>query len=1431
MMYKLVKQLSLFFLFWSAYTGNIALYAQEITAPPGFRFENFALPGGELGNHVQTIVQDSSGFLWFGSQYGLHRWDGYQFKTYLTNALDAGSISSNYVEYICVGKDGTLWIGTWGGGLNHFDPRTQKFTPYLHHSRDPESLSNNYVTKIIEDRQGYIWVSTQYGVSRLDRKTGKFKRFVHNPEDPSSLSYDKCRTLFQDATGTIWVGTGWPWEDSNAGGLNRYLPQSETFTRYLHDPTDPNSLANNKIVEINEDSKGNLWIGTAGDGLHLMDTKTGSFTRLANKPGAQNKLSAPLIRPFFDWHTRFVFEDRQKKLWIGSWRGGIKYYDPATGYIKHYKYEGKGAESVPDNFVWMMFQSKDGTRWGCTAGPGGQVFKIVEEKSVFGYLGMNKEDYAQSFCETQSGDFWVGTKSKGLIRIDFETGEGVSYRNDPHHAEPVELDHEADQFDNENKQLFDNICKIHEDKKGNLWMGKWLQDAGLMRFNPATSDFKVYHHNPLDRNSLASNMIMDILEDKKGRLWIATANGDLNRYDPDIDGFVRYAALNKSPLTVQYPSKNVFFPKLTLARDGAIWIGGSGGDKANVPLSLARFDPETAAIQFFNLKLTPDESAIPEWVNGLEEDEDGNIWLNTEFALRKINPKSGVSTTYGAQYLGSSVLRSMVMDAQGRLWLSGEGLIVFNPLNGTSFNYHTASGIKTIPFQWRSAYKNAKGHLFFGGRSGFHHFNPEEIGNTQATPAPEVLITDFNLFDKSVSPGEKGLFFTNIWESNEIRLSHNQDVFTFRFACLDFLYPEGNRHKFILEGYDQDWRIAGIEPIASYVKVPPGTYTFRVRAANRNGVWGEEKTIRVIILPPWWATWWAYSFYVALILAVLYAFYRVQLHRKLEQAEALRLKELDVVKTRLYTNITHEFRTPLTIILGMARQALDHPDRQPHDGLEMIMRNGQHLLGLVNQMLDLAKLESGKMSLHLQQGDIVNYLKYLTESFHSFAQSRGVQIHFLSDLEALTMDYDPERMQQIFSNLLSNAVKFTPAGGHVYVAINVQVEGNFGKKLFIKIKDTGIGISEEHLPNIFDRFTQIDDSHTRQSEGSGIGLALTKELVKLMDGEINARSQAGQGAEFTVSLPVEAIENTAPANPLHWIAPKRPEQLAPAPGRYPVPIPIPLSENRTTILLAEDNPDVVAYLASCLAGDYRLVVARDGREAIDIATEHTPDLIVTDVMMPYTDGYEVCRTLRKDERTSHIPIIMLTAKADVESKLEGLEYGADAYLAKPFHKKELLVRIRKLLELRVQLRRHYLTVAGLADGTTVRKDIPAVPDMEDQFIIKIRKTVEAHIDDSNFDVERLCREMAMSHSQLHRKLTALTGFSATKFIRYVKLNKAKELLQNQALSITAVAFDAGFNDPSYFGRVFRQEFGVSPQEWRSSPDVGRIFNSPALRVE
>ena len=585
---------------------------------------------------------------------------------------------------------------------------------------------------------------------------------------------------------------------------------------------------------------------------------------------------------------------------------------------------------------------------------------------------------------------------------------------------------------------------------------------------------------------------------------------------------------------------------------------------------------------------------------------------------------------------------------------------------------------------------------------------------------------------------------------------------------------------------------------------------------------------------------------------------------KIATFSATRLQELDAVKARLYTNITHEFRTPLTVILGITDNLVDRNVETKHAlsekdwetryamSLQMIIRNGRNLLTLVNQLLDLSKLESGNLNLNYQQGDIVGFIKYVTESFHSLAESKGLVINYYSEFDNLAMEFDEIRLQQVVSNLISNALKFTNGNGKIDISLensnhvgfqNLRGSTNL-RGVSLKVKDNGIGMTESELPHVFDRFYQADTSSARQGEGTGIGLALTQELVKLMNGVIAVSSVVGEGTEFTVELPITRRDNSSTLSPekILTIAGDNATTLSPTQlkrdieisfkGDKAVPLFLP------TILIADDNGDVRAYITLCLSNDYNLLIAKDGQECETLAFENTPDLIISDVMMPLKDGFEVCKNLKNDERTSHIPIIMLTAKADVESKLLGLAHGADVYLMKPFHKEELLMRIKKLLELRQQLQKHYLSALSRdalnasqnnasentsdalnASQKTQETHSMRLYDLQNAFVIKVKTVVEAHLTDSKFDVEVLERALNLSHSQLHRKLTAVTGLSANSFIRSIKLIKAKELLLHSPYSIQAIAYDSGFNDQAYFSRVFKQEFGETPQAWRERNTV------------
>ena len=708
--------------------------------------------------------------------------------------------------------------------------------------------------------------------------------------------------------------------------------------------------------------------------------------------------------------------------------------------------------------------------------------------------------------------------------------------------------------------------------------------------------------------------------------------------------------------------------------------------------------------------------------------------------------------------------------------------------------------------------------VVFGVENGLLVFNPNNLEKDSIVP--KVVLTDFRVFNESKNLGQA----SELLES--ITLPYQDNILSFGFSALHFHHIEGVNYKYMLEGFDKKWKeLSDKEQRVTYTNLSPRTYTFKAIAGNADGFWTKEEdglSILLTILPPWYRSWWAYLSYIVAIGIVFLGIRRYELRRKLAQAEALHFKELDLVKSRLYTNITHEFRTPLTIILGMAAQVKSDPKNWFNEGLQLINRNGKQLLNLVNQLLDLSKLESGKMPLKLINSDIVSFLQYLTESFHSYADSKDIRLHFMSGLDELLMDYDPEKLQNVVSNLISNAIKFTPAGGDVYIGLAVsngpQEVSNDGRRkkrsasncLLLTIKDTGIGIAAENLPHIFERFYQVDASPTRRSEGTGIGLALTRELVRALGGSIEVESKMEKGTKFTISLPITQTAKN--------FQPEKGSKLPPTLGdallldRESQDRTAGITQrNQHLVLLVEDNEDVLTYLSSFLSNDYHIATAANGQEGIDKALELIPDLIVSDVMMPEKDGFEVCAALKEAERTSHIPIILLTAKSDQTSKLDGLKQGADAYLSKPFNKEELLVRIEKLIALRLQLQARFQKAGSLRQALN-----HSVPTKEAAFLQKVIQVIEKNLKDENFGMPQLCKELHLSRSHLFRKLKALTGKSATHLIRSMRLEKGKELLETTHLNVSEVCFEVGFNSVAYFSRAFQGEFGSPPSSFQKT---------------
>ncbi len=666
--------------------------------------------------------------------------------------------------------------------------------------------------------------------------------------------------------------------------------------------------------------------------------------------------------------------------------------------------------------------------------------------------------------------------------------------------------------------------------------------------------------------------------------------------------------------------------------------------------------------------------------------------------------------------------------------------------------------------------------------------------------------------------GQEQTINVNEQVGQSIVLRHDQNTLNLEYVALHYDNPEKIQYKYQLSGLHDHWIEAGNQRIARFTDLPPGHYQFKVLAANPDGVWSTSPAVvDIVIRPPWYWTTWSKLCYLSLFLGCVAGLYQIQLRRRLELAETEKLRELDQVKSRLYTNITHEFRTPLTVIQGLAQQI------KGQDKLKnTIERSSVNLLNLVNQMLDLSRLDAGQMQAQYVQGDVVGYLKYLLQSFESMARSNKIRLHFIAQMGSFYMDYDPDKMLKITANLLSNAIKFTEAGGDVYLMVSTnelihertdwksRIKSILPTKesLILQVKDTGIGISEEDLNKIFDRFYQVPDGGGHhKSEGTGIGLAYTNELVRLLDGEIYVESEVDKGSLFSVILPVSR-EYPMTTDPLNFMG---------SGGRQyekqdvePIQL-LENDDNLPLVLIVEDNPDVLDYIMQCLFERFRLTTARNGEQAINKILDIIPDLVVSDVMMPAKDGFALCDEIKNNFRTSHIPVILLTAKSDAVSRITGLRAGADAYLSKPFDAEELVVRVEQLIGSRRRLQERY--GQGISSISLHTRDTQY--QKEDSFILELQSSILDHLEDEQFDSGRLAQVMGMSLSQLYRKIKALTGKSTAVYIRSIRLTRAYEMLRQTDKTISEIAFEVGFKDAAYFSKCFRESYGDSPRSMRN----------------
>ncbi len=1374
----------------------------------------------ELGlsqNFISALYQDQRGFLWVGTKDGLNRFDGYRFKVYQHDPFDSTTISGNYIKAIFEDSQGRLWVGT-DQGLNLFDQQLETFSrlvalpnaPKLQSSimEDYPGLSHKDVSAIIEDQEGNIWLGSresivtkiQIPVSAKDFSQAKFTVFSSTSSE-NSLWGSAIKSLAEDTKGDIWVHSvdkicvirkgsknksyqldRLTWEDINPQWTRHRV---EDFTYF----DQGKKVVDKRILNVFAGKDREVWIKLAG-----------GFARW--QPATNDYVFHPLdfslekytILPLANSNGKTII-DRAGRIWSAG-TAALVIYDTTTHQViarNHYLIPPD--IDMPNDGYQSIYEDRVGNIWVGTSGSGlfkytPQLKKFSDRDSTVKWTGKS----IRSIYETTDGTVWLGTTSLQLLQWDRKTDLTTT----------VILD--ENRWKRTHQTELDYINCMQEDQQGNLWLGG---ERGLFKFKLKKGELADWTYSKIknsnDPNS--SSSVLDLHLDAKGQIWLLSEQA-FGKFYPETGQFE-----GQDYLSISRGTKNEFnYPCIHQQPNGTFWLGTNEG--------LLKFLPEANTFTFF--------SSNPQDLNSLSHPQvkcifsdprepDKMLWIGTGGGgLNRYNLETGQFKHYKKQDgLPDNVVYGILEGQHQDLWLStNQGLSHFNPTTGVFNNYQTIHGLQNNEFNTGAYFKNHKGELYFGGINGFNLFHPAAIKSNDYKP--NIVITGLKLANKVVNFNDRETPFQRpLFDNQAITLSWKNKIFSFDFAMLDLTAPERNQYAYRMEGFNEEWQHLGHQHSANFTNLGPGQYTFHVKGTNHDGVWNESGvSVKVIILPPWWRSWWAYLFYFILLTGLVYAIYRFQLNRQLDRAEARRLAELDTLKNRLYTNITHEFRTPLTVIMGMTDRITGHSGEK-----ELIQRNSEKLLRLINRVLDLAKLDSGRLTVHLNQSDIIPYLQYLTESFYSMASEKGIRLMFYPEIKRLVMDYDEEKIEHILYNLLSNAINFTDKGGKIILHAK-KIEGG-QPSLLIKISDTGVGIPAEHQEKIFDRFYQVEGTDEKHNPahgggGTGVGLALTKELVELMDGRIAVESRLGQGTTFSLFFP---IYNQAVFKQFSYSSSiKLTDKAAQSNAQVSIPeaaqqaSPIDVGQGSPYILLVEDNPDVANYIRQLLEPTYQIEWAADGQKGIDLALNNIPDLIISDVMMPLKNGFELCETLKTDERTSHIPIILLTAKATDKDKVAGLKTGADAYLMKPFNKDELFVRLEKLLELRQSLQTRFSQYAESQPTMTIIESSASFSELsiEEHFLNKLQQVVFQHLDDAEFDTSQLASSVQLSQSQLYRKLKALTDKTPLVFIREIRLKHAMHLLKDTDLNISEVAYAVGFNDPNYFSRVFHKEYGQSP---------------------
>ncbi len=1315
--------------------------------------KQYSLEDGLSKTNIFALLKDSSGFIWIGTSGGLNRFDGHQFRHFKPNAEDTTSISGNYINKLLEDKNGNIWIGTLDG-LDVYDPETEIFNKI-----SLKTTKNESVTSLEIEENGTIWVGTRNtGIHRLlPLGQNKF-------EQDNFLSTTTITSLFIDSQKQLWVG----------GFEGAIFKIDLTKENPVPKPLDLNIQGRVKAFYKTEKK---VLIGTEA-GFYIYDLSTKNVKNINLNQQGQSR--AKDLTEFLDAGSSTV--------WIGTGSGLFLFDWKDEKVLNKIEYNENDINGLSNNRVFSLLQL---TKNQIFVGTNSNLNLIDYNNPYFKNISKNKKGehvLNSNFTPTILKDekyTWVGTEG-GLNLIT--NNRTYYFKEDQTNQHGI--------TGNEVREI------LKDTKNQRLWIAttRGLNMIDLTTFDPDLPIFKTFTYDSKNTNSISNDFLKSITLDNENNVWGATFGQGIFRLQLSSDNktsIVRFKNDKNDPNSLI----NNFVEKIIADTDNIIWAGTQGG------LSRLSFTDNSLKKPIFSNTTVLENSrnsaaSRPSIILDITIDSKGNRWFASTYGLNLYLGNNKFKTWTNQQINLDGLIFSLQHDDNDNLWMgTTTGIIGFNPITEDFKIYGIEDGIQNNDFILHAKFKDKTGTIYLGGKGGLTYFHPKDLETIDHSEP--LYFSQLRVKDEVVKTtnASKPWLTSAINKTKNLQFKNDEFPFYLDFSSIDYRLNKDVSFAYKLLPTDTEWNVLKDSEI-QFLYLPSGDYTLQVNGFSRGEEWDQAPLeMNLEILPPWWTTWWAYLIYVGLAVTFAYSFYRFQLSKRLAVAEGLRLKEVNQLKNSLYTNITHEFRTPLTVILGMTdslESELRTKTNQPiKNAVEMIRRNGRNLLSLVNEMLDLSKLESGHMEKNLVQINVVPFIKYLGESFHSFAQEDDIHFTVYSEIDELMMDVDSKKLSTIISNLLSNAIKFTPPLGKII--LHVQNEND--TILVIKVTDTGMGITKEELPHIFNRFYQADATVTRKRDGTGIGLSLTKELVDLLGGRISVLSTPAEGSVFKVELP---ITQNAPKTSIESLklSHQSASEIAVSEFREKAP----KDEELPLVLIIEDNKDVAYYLNQCLRGRYKTIHAINGIVGLEMAFEHIPDIIISDVMMPGKDGYEVCSMLKEDERTDHIPIVLLTAKVTTKDRVFGLTQGADAYLAKPFIKEELFARLEQLLFLRKKL------ITKFQQGQVFKVLAKQPKNAETKFIAKAIELIHDELDNSTFGVSELSLKLGLSESQVYRKLKAITGKSTAVFIRTIRLETAKEQLQDTDKTVSEIAYAVGFNDPSWFSRAFKEEFGFTPSD-------------------